>query len=136
MLKTHCLNTDMLSVLSKCGHGDKVLIADGNYPLETKTNSMAKKVYLNLTQGIPLVTDVLKVLNETIVIERVEVMSPNDTQPSIFQEFQKIVRSVDSLETLDRYSFYEACKAEDVKLAIATGEQRTFANILLTVGVV
>ncbi|MEH7480952.1 RbsD/FucU family protein [Neobacillus drentensis] len=136
MLKTKCLHPGILNVLSKCGHGDKILIADGNYPVDSNTNKNVEKVYLNLTHGIPLVTDVLKVLNKTIAIEKLEVMIPgDDTKPSIFDDFKNIVSSVDCLEELGRFEFYEACKEENIKLAIATGEQRIYANVLLTVGV-
>jgi L-fucose mutarotase len=137
LLKTACLNTEILNVLSKCGHGDKVLITDGNYPIDSNTNKNTVKVYLNLTHGIPLVTDVLKVINETIQIEKLEVMVPGDEiQPPIFDDFKEIVSSVDCLEKLGRFEFYEACKEENVKLAIATGDQRIYANVLLTIGVV
>ena len=38
------------------------------------------------------------------------------------------------LEKLERFEFYDACCKKEVRLAISTGEIRTFANILLTVG--
>jgi L-fucose mutarotase len=40
------------------------------------------------------------------------------------------------LEPLGRFPFYEAARGPDVALAIATGEQRLYANLLLTIGVV
>lgn len=137
MLKTACLHPEIIGTLAQCGHGDKVLITDGNYPADSNTNANTKKVYLALTHGLPQVTDVLQVLNETIPIEKLEVMVPGDGSiPPIFAEFAKIVTSVDKLDELDRFAFYEACKQENIKLAIATGEQRIFANVLLTIGVV
>jgi L-fucose mutarotase len=137
MLKTACLHPEILRVLAESGHGDKVLITDGNYPVQSNTNENTKKVYLNLTHGIPLVTDVLKVLTDTISIEKVEVMVPDSgPEPEIFAEFRNLVDSVDQLEELGRFEFYEACKQENIKLAIATGEQRIYANVLLTIGVV
>ena len=39
------------------------------------------------------------------------------------------------LERLGRYEFYDACCVPAVRLAISTGEKRTYANLLLTVGV-
>ena len=36
----------------------------------------------------------------------------------------------------DRFAFYDRCLDRDVCLVIATGEQRLYANILLTIGVV
>lgn len=135
MLKTVCLHPAILHALSKCGHGDKVLIADGNYPIDSNTGPNTEKVYLNLTHGIPLVTDVLKVLNQMIEIEKLEVMVPVDgSKPAIFPEFEEAVESVDHLDGIGRFEFYEACQQENIKLAIATGEQRLFANVLITVG--
>ena len=49
MLTTKLTNPEIMAVISKCGHGDKILITDGNYPLDSKTGN-AKKVYLSLTK--------------------------------------------------------------------------------------
>ena len=133
MLKTACINPELMKALSFCGHGDKILIADGNYPLSSKTGDAAK-VYLGLTKGIPLVTDVLNVLKQEVSIEQAEVMVPEGAEPPIFREFRGILNGIE-LKPLKRFDFYGACCAQGVKLAISTGESRTFANILLTVGV-
>ena len=37
MLKGKCINPLIISALAHCGHGDKLLIADGNYPIDTMT---------------------------------------------------------------------------------------------------
>lgn len=136
MLKSACIHPELMGLLASCGHGDQILIGDGSYPIESKTGDAAV-VYLNLTHGIPLVTDVLKVLESTIAIEKAEVMVPDEgPEPAIFAEFRSILGGNMPLDTLSRFDFYDACKKPDVKIAIATGEQRIFANILLTVGVV
>lgn len=133
MLKTACIHPDIMRVLSLCGHGDKILIADGNYPLDSKTGD-AEKVYLGLTSGTPEVTQVLEVLSQVINIEKAEVMVPDGEQPPIFNEFKKILDGME-LSGLERFEFYDACCLPNVRLAISTGEKRTFANILLTVNV-
>ncbi len=133
MLKTACIHPDIMRVLSLCGHGDKILIADGNYPLDSKTGD-AEKVYLGLTSGTPEVTHVLEVLSQVINIEKAEVMVPDGEQPPIFNEFKKILDGME-LSGLERFEFYDACCLPNVRLAISTGEKRTFANILLTVNV-
>ena len=48
MLKGKLIHPDIMAALALCGHGDKVLIADGNYPLDSKTGQ-AETVYLGLT---------------------------------------------------------------------------------------
>ena len=37
MLRGKLIHPDIMAALALCGHGDKVLIADGNYPLDSKT---------------------------------------------------------------------------------------------------
>ncbi|WP_199620822.1 RbsD/FucU family protein [Paenibacillus alkalitolerans] len=136
MLKTVCIHPELMKLLAACGHGDKILIADGNYPIDSNTGGGCAKIYLNLTHGIPLVTDVLSVLEKTIPVEKAETMIPDSgEEPAIFSEFRSILNGLQP-DYLGRFEFYEACKKENVKVAIATGEQRIYANILLTVGVV
>ena len=50
MLKTKLIHPEIMAALSLCGHGSKVLIADGNYPLAEKSGN-AQKVYLGLCPG-------------------------------------------------------------------------------------
>lgn len=133
MMKSGCIHPGILSALSLCGHGDKILIADGNYPLDAKSGS-AVKVYLGVSEGIPTVTDVLKALLQSVNVEKAEVMVPDGEEPPIFGEFRTILDGM-KLDGIDRYGFYDECGKPAVRLAISTGEKRTFANILLTVGV-
>ena len=57
------------------------------------------------------------------------------SRPPIWDEFARILPGQD-LEPLERFAFYDAAGKRDVALVIATGEQRIYANILLTIGVV
>ena len=133
MLNIKCINPEIINGLALCGHGDKVLIADGNYPLGSKTCG-AKKIYLGLMPGLPTVTQVLEALLSACRVEAAAVMSPDDgSEPEIFAQFQTALDGLEA-EQLGRYQFYDACCSPDVKLALSTGETRTFANILLTIG--
>jgi L-fucose mutarotase len=135
MLKTQLLHPEILAALGGAGHGSKVLIADGNFPFGTGANPAAKRVYLNLAPGLLTVTDVLRVLVEVMPVEAAEVMQPPLGEPPIFAEFRVLLPGID-LKKLGRFEFYDAARESDTALVIATGEQRIYANILLTVGVV
>lgn len=134
MLTTNLIHPQIMAALAKCGHGSKILIADGNYPLAEKTGN-AEKVFLGLTRGKPMVTEVLDALLSVINVEKAEVMLPDDgSEPEIFAEFRQQLDGME-LTGLGRWEFYDACMAENaIVLAISTGEQRVYANILLTVG--
>jgi L-fucose mutarotase len=136
MLTYRLLHPQILAALGAAGHGSQVLIADGNYPLSTGSYSSAERVYLNLAPGMLNVTDVLAVVATAIPIEAAHVMVPdNGTEPSIFAEFRQLLPGM-TLQHLERFAFYTAARSPNLALAIATGEQRVYANILLTIGVV
>lgn len=136
MLTTQLLHPEILQALGSSGHGGKVLIADGNYPFVTRANPAAKRVYLNFTPGKLNVVEILEVLAGAIPVESVDVMTPDSgDEPSIFADFRRILPGL-QLNKNGRFAFYDLARDPDCCLVIATGEQRIYANILLTIGVV
>ncbi len=137
MLKSRLLHPEILAALASAGHGSKVLIADGNYPFSTRASPDARRVYLNFAPGLLGVTDVLSVLVSAIQIEAAAVMVPESgEEPPIHSEFRRLLPAGMALQQLGRFDFYDAARDPDTALVIATGEQRIYANILLTIGVV
>ena len=146
MLNFPLLHPDMLRVLGRAGHGSQVLIADGNYPFRTTLGANAELVSLNLSPGIVSATDVLAALVAAVPIEAAAVMATATEgpyamaeDPPIWQEFRAILAAsgfTEPMEQIERFAFYEAGRGRDVALAIATGEQRIYANVLLTIGVI
>ncbi len=136
MLRSTLIHPEILKALGSAGHGSIILLADGNYPFTTGANPLADRVYLNLAPGILKVTDVLKVLADAVPLETVQVMMPeNAPEPAIYKEFRAILPGHD-LHTLGRFEFYDVAKSPNTALVIATGEQRTYACVLLTIGVI
>ncbi len=136
MLKQQLIHPEILEALAAAGHGSKILIADGNYPASTMLGENAALVYLNLAPGMPTVTEVLRILLTAIPVEDAAVMEPGDgPEPAIFDEFRALLPGM-AIAAYDRYSFYEEAAGPDTCLQIVTGEQRIYANLLLTIGVV
>ena len=136
MLKYQLIHPEILRGLGEAGHGAQVLIADGNYPLGTRSHPAARRIYLNLAPDLVRVTDVLNVLVHAIPIEAAHVMMPEmGPEPAIFAEFRHQLPGIE-LEPMGRFEFYDMARGPDLALVISTGEQRIYANILLTIGVV
>ncbi len=134
MLKGKLIHPEIMAALAMCGHGDKVLIADGNYPLDSKATE-ADLVYLGLMPGTPTVPEVLEAILSVVNVEKAEVMDPADgTTPEISGTFKEMLDGME-LDLLGRYEFYDACCEKPVRLAISTGEKRVYANLLITIGV-
>jgi len=147
MLKGTLIHPQILRALGSAGHGSRVLIADGNYPFSTELGPNAELVNLNLSPGVVSCTEVLEALATAIPIEAAAVMAPTksgphaqDGPPGIWDEFRTILQKATGvqweLEEIQRLEFYDVAGSPDVALTIATGEQRIFANLLLTIGVV
>lgn len=131
------LQPDMLSALGRAGHGSCVLIADGNYPVSTHSPASALKVFLNLRPGMVRVPDVLEVLRDAIPIEQATLMHTPDGRPApIHEELEKLLPVGAPVRKLAKAEFYSAVIQPSTALVIATGEERRFANILITIGVV
>ena len=136
MLKTNLIQPEILYALASAGHGSRILISDGNYPHSTGSNPSAEKVYLNLQPGILDVPTVLRAIAGAVPIEAAHVMATADgSEPPVWAEFEQILDPL-PLQPIERYSFYDTASEPEVALVVATAEQRIYANILLTIGVV
>jgi len=137
MLKHKLTHPEILAALGSAGHGSQILIADGNYPFSTGSNPEARHVFLNLTRGFAPADEVLSVLVDAVPVEAAHVMMPDKgPEPPIFGQFRRILTDSVPLQTYGRFEFYDAARDKNVALVIATGEQRVYANLLLTIGVV
>ena len=145
LLHSKLIHPTINEVLGRAGHGSRVLIADGNYPASTTLGPNATQVNLNLSPGLVTCTQVLEALVTAMPIEAAAVMAYAKTgpyglteDPPIWSEFKQIFQDakVDvDLELIERFKFYDVGAEPNVALTIATGEQRIYANLLLTIGV-
>ncbi|MEV4533361.1 RbsD/FucU family protein [Asanoa sp. NPDC049518] len=136
MLKTTLLHPGIASALGRAGHGSTILISDGNYPHSTGTKPGADVVFLNLRPGLVAVDDILATVLTAVPVESAFVMRPQEgPEPDIFPVFRAHLDPV-PLTPLDRFAFYDLARGPDLALAIASGDTRLYANVILTVGVV
>mgnify|MGYP004467375749 FL=1 len=127
---------ELLKILCEMGHGDEIVIADGNFPAA----SMGKRVvYLCGHGGCEVLSAVLKLFPLDTYQKPLYLMAktPGDPTPTpIWQEYEAITSEYtkEEFEYLDRFEFYE--RAKNAYAVIATGESALYANILLKKGVI
>lgn len=144
MLKTALLHPDILRIVARGGHHSKILIADGNYPAATKKGPNAELVCLQLTPGVPTVTQVLRTLLSALPIDHVNTMGipPDDSyaqqgEPPVWAEYRQVIAESGSKLTLEpilKWDFYQHVESPDHILTIQTADQSLWANVLLTLG--
>ena len=131
------ISPELLKILMEMGHGDEIVIGDGNFPAA----SVAQRLVRLDGHGVPDVLDaVLKLMPlDTYVESPVALMDNDDSanQPPIWADYKNIVTANEgekSFELVERFAFYE--RAKKAYAVVATGETAIYANIILKKGVV
>lgn len=132
------LSPELLKVLSEMGHGDEIVIADGNFP----ANSNAKRlIRYDGVGAIELLTAILSVFPlddyHPHQVYMMEVEAKDAYEPEIWGEFKTVLGETQnnfSIKHLERQKFYE--RSRQAYAIIATGEEKLYANIILKKGVV
>lgn len=137
MLRYPLIHPPLLRVLAGAGHGSKILIADANYAHDVNVRPGAPVIHLNLRPGLVAADDILETVLGAAPVEAVHVMSPDDgTTPVVFGRYHELLGEELPLQRLERHEFYTACRQDDFAACIASGDNRLYANLLLTIGVV
>ncbi len=135
MLRFPLIHPPLLAALAACGHGGKVLIADANYSHSTNANPGAALIHLNLRPGLVTVDQVLAPMLAAVPVEAAHVMWPDDgPEPAVFGAYRAVLGPALPLQPLGRLEFYATCREPDLAVCVATGDDRLYANVLLTVG--
>lgn len=132
------LSPDLLKVMMEMGHGDTIVIADGNFP----GASMGQRlVRLDGHDAAPLLDAMLQLFPlDTYVKAPVSLMEvvPGDTvQTPIWDTYKAIIdrhAPGTAIAHVERFRFYDLAK--QAYCVIQTGESALYANILLQKGVV
>lgn len=135
------LSPELLKVLAEMGHGDEIVLADGNFPAE----SMGKNAIVIRADGhtVPEILDaVLTLLPLDKYVEQpaalMEVVPGDPVVPTIWEEYRTLLEkrgeNPQAVEMMERFAFYE--RAKKAYAIVATGETAIYANILLKKGVV
>ncbi|WP_448073222.1 RbsD/FucU family protein [Georgenia yuyongxinii] len=136
MLHGTLIHPQLIGALAAAGHGSTVLITDGNYPVATGARPEAERVFLNLAPGTLTVTQVLEPLRRAVPIELATVMVPEDGAPvEAHEDFRATLGDDVPWRSVGRFEFYDLCREQDLAVVVATGDQRLYANVLLTIGV-
>ena len=126
------------------GHGDRLVIADGNYPSE---NMGKDAIVIRMDgHGVPEVLDAILQLfpldsyeEKPAILMELMPCDVGKVETPIWDIYKEIITKYDSrgasaVGNIDRLDFYEESKK--VYCIIATGESATYANIMLQKGIV
>lgn len=131
------ISPELLKILMEMGHGDEIVIGDGNFPAA----SMAQRLVRLDGHGVNEILDaILRLMPlDTYVEAPVALMDNGDSEnlPPIWSDYKNTVTANEGekeFELVERFAFYE--RAKKAYAVVATGETAIYANIILKKGVV
>jgi len=136
------LSPELLKVLCEMGHSDRLVIADGNFPAESKGKDAivircdghgVPEILDAILQLFPLDHAVAKPVNLMQVTPGDDVETPIwDTYKEIISKYDK--RGAECVSEVERFQFYD--EAQKAYCIVATGEKALYANIMIQKGVI
>jgi len=129
------LTADLLHALAAMGHGDRIVLVDGNYPA-TRGRRLISMPGLDTPRVLRAVLSLLPI--DTFVdapCAVMQVVGDPKAVPPVVAEMVDIVRSkgAPAPAVVERHAFYEA--AEGAYTIVQTGERRFYGCIWVTKGV-
>lgn len=129
-----------MKILLEMGHGDEIVLADGNFPATT----YAQRVVRYDGHEIPeLLGTILKFFpldkHSKYPVGLMKVIDGDSITPSIWDEYESQIRKEEGsnfkkIEYIERFEFYN--RAKNAFAVVATSEKELYANIILKKGVV
>ena len=134
------VSPELIRILCEMGHGDEIVIADGNFPSE---NFGQRVIRADGIKGTEMLDAVLSLIpldtysDPNMILMQLMQCDEGKIDPSIWKEYAAIAEKHDKnvrIGTIDRFVFYE--RAKTAYAVIATGEEAVYANIILKKGVI
>ncbi len=124
---------DLLRILMEMGHGEELLICDGNFP--HKTNPCSDVVYITGCEVSELLESILQYFPLDTAVESAAVVMEGALGNGIRDKYLDIIRksgSESQIECSERFDFYK--RAAQVAGIIVTTDTTRCANIIIKKG--
>ena len=134
------VSPELLKTLAEMGHGDEIVIADGNFPAETFGKRVIRADGISGAEMLDAVLTLLPLdtySDPNFILMRLMGCDEGKINPIIWEEYKNVADRHDRnvrIGQIDRFGFYE--RAKSAYAVIATGEEAVYANIILKKGVI
>lgn len=135
------ISPELLKVLCEMGHGDTLVLADGNFPAESMGKN-SRVIRCDGHGGAEMLEAILTLFPldsyTKTPVKLMQVVSGDPVETPIWDQYEQLIqtyegRSWESIETVERFAFYE--EAKKAYAIVATGERAQYANVILQKGV-
>lgn len=130
------ISPELLKVLMEMGHGDEIVIADGNFPGERINNRCIRCDGHGTKELLEAILKLLPLDTYEKPVYIMEKVPGDNAETPIWDEYARIIKphTKENIQSIERFSFYERSKS--AYAVIMSGESALYANIILKKGVV
>ncbi|MBQ8720445.1 MAG: L-fucose mutarotase [Clostridia bacterium] len=130
------ISPELIKILMEMGHGDEIVIGDGNFPGE----SIGKRCVrcdghgaLELVEAMLTLFPLDTYAKPAYIMDKV---AGDRVETPIWEAYENLIKPYtdEKIERLERFEFYE--RAKSAYAVIMTGESALYANLILKKGVV
>jgi L-fucose mutarotase len=133
------LSPELLKILMEMGHGDEIVLADGNFPAASNAQRLIRCDGHNLPDLLDAILQLFPLdvrMKQPVSLMGVDL--EDNYMSEITKTFKLILSKYDShitdFEFVERFEFYE--RAKKAYAIVATSEMERYANIILKKGVI
>ena len=132
------LSPELMMILMEMGHGDELVLADGNFPAVTCGKRLIRCDGLAIPELLDAILLFFPLDNKVEAPVSLMALGADDSfVPVIWDEYKNIVQKHEAVnnkfEYMERFAFYE--RAKQAFAVVATSEQALCGNIILKKGV-
>lgn len=133
------LSPELLKILMEMGHGDELVISDGNFPAASIANRLVRCDGHNVPEVLEAILEFFPLDTYSVApVSLMEVVPGDKVETPIWEVYKDIVKKhepvANKIQNIERFAFYE--RAKSAYAVVATGEKALYANIILKKGVV
>ena len=133
------ISPELIKILMEMGHGDELVLGDGNFPSASVADRLVRADGLGCTVLLDAILQIFPL--DQYVDKPVALMAvvPGDPyKPVIWDEYRTTIKRHEpdftDFDYVERFAFYE--RAKKAYAVLATGEMALYANISLKKGVI
>lgn len=130
------VSPELIKVLMEMGHGDRLVIADANFPAASLANKLIRADGISGEEILNAIVQLIPLDTYSDFAVTFMQHGPEVGTPSVWNKYKNIIEKnneVFTVENIERFDFYE--EASKSYAIVATGEKQLYANIILTKGV-
>jgi L-fucose mutarotase len=132
------ISPDLLKIMMEMGHGDELVIGDGNFPAASCARRLVRCDGHNVPEVLEAILKLYPLDTYSDPVTLMSVVAGDDYKPVIWDTYKQLLKNsgeaFSDFAFVDRFGFYD--RAKEAYAIITTSEPSLYANIILKKGVI